>query len=46
MLGVYLLPVAIALPSLVVKWSPVNGITVNGIIWLVGSIFLRLSRPV
>jgi hypothetical protein len=29
-----------------VKQSPLNGITVNGIIWLIGSIFLMYPRPV
>jgi hypothetical protein len=29
----------------VIQWSPLNGIPDNGIIWLMGSTFLRYSRP-
>jgi hypothetical protein len=32
--------------DLIVQWSPLNGITVKGIIRLMGSIFLRYPRPV
>ena len=35
-----------SLDLILVQWSPLNGITVNGINRLIGSIFLRYPRPV